>query len=68
MIPDCHDGGCVICSDRAVAVKVVELRPGGLALVDTSRGMEEISVALVDAGAGDTVLAHAGVAIAVIPP
>jgi hydrogenase maturation factor len=35
--------------------------------VDTSVGAEEISVALVTAAVGDTVLVHAGEAIAVIP-
>jgi hydrogenase maturation factor len=37
-----------------------------LAIVDTSAGPEEVSVALVQAAVGDTVLVHAGEAIAVI--
>ncbi|KWX04880.1 hydrogenase assembly protein HupF [Carbonactinospora thermoautotrophica] len=58
---------CVTCSDEAVAVRVTELLDDGLALVDTG---EEISVALVDAKAGDRVLVHAKEAIAVLeePP
>lgn len=61
----CHDEVCITCSDQAVPVVVVELRDGDLALVDTGRGLEEVSVALVDARVGDTVLVHAKEAIAV---
>jgi hydrogenase expression/formation protein HypC len=65
MTAECHDEVCITCSDQAVAVVVVELRAGELALVDTGRGLEEVSVALVDAQVGDTVLVHAKEAIAV---
>jgi hydrogenase expression/formation protein HypC len=65
----CTDEVCITCSDAAVAVRVLELRDGALALVDTGAGApEEVSVALVDAGVGDTVLVHAGEAIAVVAP
>jgi hydrogenase expression/formation protein HypC len=58
---------CITCSDAAVAVTVLELRPDGLALVDTGAGApEEVSVALVDAAIGDVVLVHAGEAIGVV--
>lgn len=60
------DATCVTCADTAVPVHVTELRPGGLAVVDTGGGTEEISVALVEARVGDTVLVHAGEAIAVL--
>ncbi len=65
--PECHAEVCVTCSDEAAAVRVTELLDDGLALVDTG---EEISVALVDAKAGDRVLVHAKEAIAVLeePP
>lgn len=66
--PQCHDEVCITCSDSAVQVRIVRLAGDGLALVDTGEGTEEISVALVSAAAGDTVLVHAGEAIAVIPP
>jgi hydrogenase maturation factor len=60
---------CITCSDAAVPVTVLELRPGGLALVDTGVGApEEVSVALVDADVGDVVLVHAGEAIALVAP
>ena len=59
-------GQCITCSDQAVSVRVLELRAGGLALVDTGSGTEEVSVALVDARVGGRVLVHAGEAIAVV--
>ncbi|HUB42530.1 MAG TPA: HypC/HybG/HupF family hydrogenase formation chaperone [Streptosporangiaceae bacterium] len=63
---ECHDEACITCSDSAVPVTVLELADNALALVDTGRGLEEVSVALVTAAVGDTVLVHAGEAIAVI--
>jgi hydrogenase expression/formation protein HypC len=36
-------------------------------VVDTGQGEEQVSVALVSAAAGDTILVHAGEAIAVVP-
>ncbi|MGO9220803.1 MAG: HypC/HybG/HupF family hydrogenase formation chaperone [Streptosporangiaceae bacterium] len=65
--PGCHDEVCITCSDTAVAVTIARLLPDGLAIVDTEAGQEEVSVALVDAGVGDTILVHAGEAIAVVP-
>ncbi|HTT55414.1 MAG TPA: HypC/HybG/HupF family hydrogenase formation chaperone [Streptosporangiaceae bacterium] len=64
----CTSDVCITCSDTAVQVRVTELRPGGLALVDTGAGQEEVSVALVSAQAGDTILVHAGEAIGVVQP
>ena len=64
--PECHADVCVTCSDEAVPVRVVRLLPGDLALCDTGVSTEEISVALVDALVGATVLVHAKEAIAVI--
>ncbi|MFG3417778.1 HypC/HybG/HupF family hydrogenase formation chaperone [Micromonospora sp. NPDC049460] len=63
---DCHGDACITCSDAAVAVRIRELVPGHLAVVDTDGGPEEVSVALVDAAAGDVVLVHAKEAIAVV--
>ncbi|MEV0230999.1 HypC/HybG/HupF family hydrogenase formation chaperone [Nonomuraea sp. NPDC050786] len=57
---------CVTCGDVAVQVRVAGLLPAGLAWAETGAGTEEISVALVDARVGDTVLVHAGEAIAVL--
>ena len=65
-VPECHDDVCITCSDTAVEVTVVRLLDDGLALVDGGRGEEEVSVALVEARAGDTILVHAREAIAVV--
>lgn len=67
-VPECHDDVCITCSDDAVPVRIVELLAEGLALVDTGSGVEEVSVAVVDADVGDTVLVHAKEAIAVVEP
>lgn len=66
VVPECHDGVCVTCSDEAVPVRVTELLADGLALVETGAGVEEVSVALVDARVGDVVLVHAKEAISVL--
>jgi hydrogenase maturation factor len=63
----CSQEHCLTCSDSAVAVTVKQLLPHGLAVVDTGRGEEEISVALVAVRVGDTVLVHANEALAVLP-
>jgi hydrogenase expression/formation protein HypC len=65
--PECYGDVCITCSDTAVQVRIVELLPDGLALVDTGAGREEVSVALVSAAVGDTILVHAKEAIAVVP-
>jgi hydrogenase maturation factor len=66
-VPECHGDVCITCSDTAVQVRVVELRDDAMAVVDTGSGQEEVSVALVTAAVGDTILVHAGEAIAVVP-
>ena len=65
-VPECHDDVCITCSDTAVPVTIVRLLDDGLAIVDTGQGEEEVSVALVSAGVGDTILVHAREAIAVV--
>lgn len=64
--PECHDDVCVTCSDTATAVTVLRLLDDDMAIVDTGRGEEEVSVALVAVGVGDTILVHAREAIAVV--
>ena len=66
-VPECHGDVCITCGDVAVPVRVVELHPGDLALVDTGQTLEEISVALVDTRVGGRVLVHAKEAIATLP-
>jgi hydrogenase expression/formation protein HypC len=63
-VPECHGDVCITCSDEAVPVTVVRLLDDDLALVDTGVTREEVSIALVDAAVGDTVLVHAKEAIA----
>jgi hydrogenase expression/formation protein HypC len=66
-VPECHDDVCITCSDSAVQVTVVRLLDDELAVVDTGQGTEEeVSVALVTATIGDTLLVHAREAIAVV--
>jgi hydrogenase expression/formation protein HypC len=64
----CASDHCITCGDVAVAVRVVRLLPDELAVVDTGTAQEQVSVALVSAVPGDTVLVHAGEAIAVVTP
>jgi hydrogenase expression/formation protein HypC len=63
----CHGEVCITCSDAAIQVRIVRLLGDDLALVDTGQGTEEVSVALVTAAVGDTILVHAREAIAVVP-
>jgi hydrogenase expression/formation protein HypC len=64
--PVCPGDVCVTCADEAVQVRVLRLLDDGMALVDTGVSEEEVSVALVDAAVGDTVLVHAKESIAVV--
>ncbi len=66
--PACASDHCITCADVAVEVRIARLLPDGLADVDTGAGIERVSVALVSAAVGDTVLVHAGEAIAVVTP
>jgi hydrogenase expression/formation protein HypC len=63
---ECPEGVCITCSDMAVEVRVLRLLEDELAVVDTGAGEETVSVALVTAHVGDTILVHAREAIAVV--
>jgi len=65
-LPECIGDVCITCSDTAVEVTVLRLLEDELAVVDTGAGEETVSVALVSAGVGDTILVHAREAIAVV--
>ena len=65
---ECTGDHCITCSDMAVEVRVVRLLDDAMAVVDTGAGEETVSVALVPAGVGDTILVHAREAIAVVGP
>ena len=62
----CTDDVCITCADVAVAVRVNEVLPDGLAMVETEAGPEEVSIALVEAHPGDVVLVHAKEALSVV--
>jgi len=78
----CHDEVCITCSDQAVVVTVLRLLDDDMAEVSTagvgstgvgSTGVgvaeattEEVSIALVSAKPGDTILVHAREAIAIV--
>ena len=57
------DPACITCSDQGVTAHVIELSGDGTARADMGSTIEQVSVELVDAAAGDTVLVHAKVAI-----
>ena len=63
---ECSDEVCITCSDTAVEVRLLRLLEDEMALVDTGLGEETVSVALVTARVGDTILVHAREAIAVV--
>ena len=63
---ECSGDVCITCSDTAVQVTVVRLLEDEMAVVDTGAGQETVSVALVSARVGDTILVHAKEAIAVV--
>ena len=65
---ECSGDVCITCSDTAVQVTVVRLLEDEMAVVDTGAGQETVSVALVSAVVGDTILVHAREAIAVVGP
>jgi len=65
-VPECIGDVCITCSDTAVEVTIVRLLEDQMAVVDTGAGEETVSVALVSAGVGDTILVHASEAIAVV--
>jgi hydrogenase expression/formation protein HypC len=67
-VSECSGDVCITCSDTAVQVTVVRLLEDEMAVVDTGAGEETVSVALVNAGVGDTILVHAREAIAVVGP
>jgi len=63
---ECSGEVCITCSDTAVQVTVVRLLDDEMAVVEGGAGEETVSVALVRAGVGDTILVHAREAIAVV--
>jgi hypothetical protein len=63
--PDPLTGRCATCADEAQPAVLLELLPDGLARAALPDGTREISVELLDEPRpGETVLVHAGVALA----
>ena len=63
---ECTSEYCITCSDMAVEVRIVRLLEDQMAVVEGGAGEETVSVALVSADVGDTILVHAREAIAVV--
>jgi hydrogenase expression/formation protein HypC len=63
---ECHDDACITCSDQAVQVTIRKLLDDDMAVVSAGDHEETVSVALVQAREGDTILVHAREAIAVV--
>jgi hydrogenase maturation factor len=68
LAPHCdHSSGCITCGDEAVEMRVLNVDAArGLALCANDDGeRSSVEIALVDpVGAGDSLLVHAGTAIA----
>jgi hydrogenase maturation factor len=64
----CDEHHCVTCGDDGVPMRVVAVDAArGLALCeDEDGGRTSVEVALVDAAPGDTLLVHAGTALATL--
>ena len=58
--------GCISCADEAIAMRVLETAPAlePARCADASGAVALVLLDLVDAGVGDEVLVHGGVAIA----
>ena len=60
----CEDGHCITCGDDGVPMRVLRVRDDALALCEDAAGAHHtVELSLVDAGTGDQVLVHAGVAL-----
>jgi hydrogenase maturation factor len=60
----CEDGHCVTCADEGLPMRVLRVRADDLALCEDAAGAHHsVELALVQAGVGDQVLVHAGVAL-----
>jgi hydrogenase maturation factor len=62
----CAGDVCITCSDEGRVAEVTAVHDDGRAEVLVSGRTETVDVSLVDAGPGDLVLVHAGVAITLL--
>jgi hydrogenase maturation factor len=66
----CDAAHCITCGDEGVPMRVVRLdEQRALALCEdpATGARSSVEIALVDAAPGDTVLVHAGTALATVP-
>jgi hydrogenase expression/formation protein HypC len=59
----CGSDHCITCGDEGLPMKVLRVRDDLALCEDESGNHHTVELALVDAGAGDQVLVHAGVAL-----
>ncbi len=59
----CTDDVCITCSDEGRVVEVTAVHDDGRAEVLVNGRAETVNASLVDAGPGDLLLVHAGVAL-----
>jgi hydrogenase expression/formation protein HypC len=60
----CEDGRCITCGDEGTPMRVLRVREDALALCEDDAGAHHtVELALVEAGVGDLLLVHAGVAL-----
>jgi hydrogenase maturation factor len=62
----CDENHCITCSDEAVPMRVLDVRPDGLAVCDG--GIEVMLDLIGSVDVGDVVLVHAGVALQLAEP
>lgn len=63
----CEDGTCPACAAESRVLRILDVRPGDQAVAELPDGRTvEISIMLVDAVVGDTVLVQHDEAIAVV--
>ena len=59
----CGSGHCITCGDDGTPMRVLRISDDLALCEDDSGNHHTVELALVDAGAGDQVLVHAGVAL-----
>jgi hydrogenase maturation factor len=64
----CTDEICITCSDEGRVVEVTVVHDDGRAEVSVGGRTETVDISLVEAGPGDLLLVHAGVAITLLGP
>jgi hydrogenase maturation factor len=66
----CDEHHCITCGDDGVPMRVLDVDgERGLALCEDGDGdRASVEIALVDAAPGDTLLVHAGTALAMLEP